>query len=176
MAAVELSSGLPPGVLGGQLTQGAANGVRFVSRVTKAATLTNKEVKAAQVASKIHWVDENVGLKGLAKEYNDSAIGARSNPLTKTGQAPALERTLEDGTKSLVKFDGVDGTVMIDRKVSIVTTQKAKDQALRQSDALRQNGLTGRWEVPNAAQQTRAENMLDKLNIDNISVTVETPQ
>ena len=82
---------------------------------------------------------------------------------------------MPDGTKRLVKFDGVDGEVMVDRKVSIVTTQKAMDQALRQSDVLRQNGLMGRWEVPNAAQQTRAINMLNKLNVNNITVVVEKP-
>lgn len=82
---------------------------------------------------------------------------------------------MPDGTKRLVKFDGVDGEVMVDRKVSIVTTQKAMDQALRQSDVLRQNGLTARWEVPNASQRTRAINMLKKLNINNISVVVEKP-
>ena len=102
-------------------------------------------------------------------------MSLESLPLTKTGQAPALERTLPDGTKRLVKFDGVDGEVMVDRKVSIVTTQKSMDQALRQSDVLRQNGLMGRWEVPNAAQQTRAINMLNKLNVNNITVVVEKP-
>lgn len=112
-------------------------------------------------------------MKGLAKDYNDSALGARSNPLTKSGQAPALERTMADGTKRLVKFDGVDGQVMVDRKVSIVTTQKAMDQALRQSEVLQQNGLTGRWEVPNVAQQTRAVKMLNNLKINNITVVVE---
>ena len=118
--------------------------------------------------SKIHWVDENVGLKGRIKEYNDSALGARSNPLTKTGQAPALERTLPDGTTSLVKFDGVDGTIMIDRKTNIAITQKSMEAAMRQSDALRQNGLKGRWEVPNADVKTKAQKLLDKVGIDNI--------
>ena len=44
-----------------------------------------------------------------------------------------------------VKFDGLDGDVLIDRKISVVTTDKAKDQALRQSEALSQSGLTARW-------------------------------
>lgn len=82
---------------------------------------------------------------------------------------------MPDGTKRLVKFDGVDGNVLIDRKVSIVTTSKAKDQALRQAEVLLQNGLTARWEVPNAAQQARAVKMLNELNINNISVRVVKP-
>ena len=130
---------------------------------------------ATRGTPEIIWIDENAGLKGLAKSYNDSAIGARSNVLTKSGQAPALERTMPDGTIRVVKFDGVDGNVMIDRKLSIVTTDKAKSQALRQSDVLRQHGLTGQWEVPTQAQHTRASKMLNNLNISNIVVRVVKP-
>jgi filamentous hemagglutinin len=124
---------------------------------------------------RVTWVDENVGLRGLAKDYNDSAMGARSNILTRSGQAPALERIMPDGTTRIVKFDGVDGSIMIDRKLSIVTTSKAQAQALRQAEVLSQNGLTGRWEVPTVAQQTRAVKMLNNLNISNISVKVVKP-
>lgn len=46
---------------------------------------------------------------------------------------------------------------MIDRKVSVVTTQKVKNQAIRQSEALENNRMTGRWEVPNQAQANRAK-------------------
>jgi filamentous hemagglutinin len=79
-----------------------------------------------------------------ARDYNDAATGARSNPVTRSGQAPALERTMPDGSTRPVKFDGVDSDVMIDRKISVVTTEKAKAQALRQSEVLTQNGLVGR--------------------------------
>jgi len=72
----------------------------------------------------------------------------------------------------LVKFDGVDGDVLIDRKISVVTTSKSKDQALRQSDVLSQNGLTARWEVPTEAQVARAQKMFGELGIKNISVKV----
>lgn len=73
-------------------------------------------------------------MSSRARDYNDSATGARSNPATQSGQAPALERTMPDGSIRLVKFDGVDGEVLVDRKISVVTTSKSKDQALRQSD------------------------------------------
>ncbi|CAM5768063.1 hypothetical protein LMIY3S_02374 [Labrys miyagiensis] len=121
---------------------------------------------------KVRWVDENVGLQGTAKAYNDSAPGARSNVATKTGQAPAIERELPDGEKRLVKFDGVDNNIMVDRKIAVVTTPKAKIQALRQSEALRQNSLTGRWEVPTMAQQNRAIKMFQELNITNITTKI----
>lgn len=57
---------------------------------------------------------------------------------------------------------------MIDRKISVVTTQKAKDQAIRQSDALKNNKMTGRWEVPNQTQANRAQKMFDELGIKNM--------
>ncbi|UCV14770.1 hypothetical protein [Quatrionicoccus australiensis] len=110
-----------------------------------------------------------------ARDYNDSATGARSNPVTKSGQAPALERTMPDGTTRQVKFDGVDGDVMVDRKTSVVTTEKAKNQALRQSEVLSQNGLTGRWEVSSDAQAARATKMFNDLGIKNIQVKVVKP-
>ncbi|WP_244139896.1 hemagglutinin repeat-containing protein [Burkholderia stabilis] len=121
---------------------------------------------------KVVWVNENAGMGSTARDYNDSATGARSDPGAQTGLAPALERTLPDGSTRIVKFDGVDGNVMIDRKVSVVTTDKAYDQASRQSQALAQNGLTGRWEVPNEQQAARAQKMFDNLGITNITVKV----
>ncbi|EJL98177.1 putative hemagglutinin, partial [Pseudomonas sp. GM102] len=123
-------------------------------------------------SSKVKWVDENAGMSSRARDYNDTATGARSNPATQSGQAPALERTMPDGSTRLVKFDGVDGDVLVDRKISVVTTSKSKDQALRQSDVLSQNGLTARWEVPTQAQAARAQKMFDELGIKNISVKV----
>ena len=106
-----------------------------------------------------------------ARLYNDSATGARSNTQTKKGQAPSL-KYLVDNKEKVVRFDGVENSIMIDRKISIVTTEKAKNQALRQSNALQQNNLTGRWEVPNIAQKVRAEKVLEELKITNIEVKV----
>jgi len=54
-------------------------------------------------------------------------------------------------------------------KINLILGQ---DQALRQSAALTENGLTGRWEVPNEAQTGRAQKMFDQLNIKNITVKV----
>lgn len=120
----------------------------------------------------IRWVNENAGMGQAARMYNDSAPGARSSLETRSGLAPAIDRTMPDGTSRPVKFDGLDGNIMVDRKISVVTTQKAKDQALRQSEALTQNGLTGRWEVSNEAQAVRARKMLSELGISNITVKV----
>jgi filamentous hemagglutinin len=61
---------------------------------------------------------------------------------------------------------------LIDRKVSVTTFPKSQNQALRQSEALRQNGLTGRWEVPTESEAARARRMFVRLGIDNIEVKV----
>lgn len=50
-------------------------------------------------------------MSSRARDYNDSAAGARSNLATQSGQARALERTMPDGSTRLIKFDGVDGEV-----------------------------------------------------------------
>jgi filamentous hemagglutinin len=45
----------------------------------------------------------------------------------KSGQAPAIDRILPDHSTRQVKFDGVDGDVMVDRKIAVLTNQIAKD-------------------------------------------------
>lgn len=120
----------------------------------------------------IQWVDENAAMSDRARNFDDAATGSRSNVITKNGQAPQIMRTLPDGTQRPVRFDGFDGNVLIDRKLSVVTTNKAKDQVRRQSEALRQNGFRGQWEVPSESQAKRAKKMFNELGIDNIAVKV----
>ncbi len=133
---------------------------------------------------KITWVDETPTFSGptkaQARAYNDSATGARSSILTKKGQAPAIERTMPDGTKRLVKFDGTDfdsiyGHVMIDRKWSVVSRINLKNQAVRQSQALMENHIIGIWEVPTKTKMLRAIRLLEGLGITNIKVRVIKP-
>jgi len=71
-----------------------------------------------------------------------------------------------------VRFDGIRGRTLIDRKKAVLTTPNKVDQALRQSEALRQNGLRGRWEVPNEREARRAKRLLDRLHITNITAKV----
>jgi hypothetical protein len=108
----------------------------------------------------------------IARVYDEGAMGSRSNIETQKGQALTLARTTSDGRTATVRFDGVDGDVLIDRKLSVVTTKKVKGQVLRQSEALQQNGLTGRWEVPTQAQAARATRMFSRLNFSDIAVKV----
>jgi len=115
---------------------------------------------------KILWVEENASMSSEAEAYQASAPGARP------GQAPQLTYVDEAGQIKKVRYDGIDGDVMIDRKVKVTTFPKSKDQALRQSLALKQNGLTGRWEVPTQTEANRATKMLENLGITNINVKV----
>ncbi|MBY5357999.1 filamentous hemagglutinin N-terminal domain-containing protein [Rhizobium leguminosarum] len=126
----------------------------------------------SRASEKITWVDEGASMSPRARLYDDGTIGSRSNVETQKGQAPTLTRTTPDGQKASVRFDGVEGDVLIDRKISVVTTQKVKDQVLRQSEALQQNGLSGRWEVPNQSQADRATKMFKDLGVKNITVKV----
>ncbi|MEP9357483.1 hypothetical protein [Sphingomonas sp. KR3-1] len=130
------------GTIGGNAALAVAPGA--IAAKVSAATRAG-ELEAAMIPKgppKITWVDESPTFRGpskeLAKAYNDSARGALSNIVIKKGQAPALERTMADGTKRYVKFDGVDydsvyGHVMIDRKWSLTGRAKTINQAIRQS-------------------------------------------
>ncbi|EEE35028.1 putative filamentous hemagglutinin [Rhodobacteraceae bacterium KLH11] len=131
----------------------------------------NKTI-GSKAAEKVTWVDENASMSARARSYDDGATGSRSNVETRQGQAPSLTRTTSDGKTVSVRFDGVDGDVLVDRKLSVVTTPKAKNQVLRQSEALEQNGLTARWEVPTQAQANRATRVFEELGIENITVKV----
>ena len=126
----------------------------------------------ARAGGRIRWVDEAASMSDEARAFDDGAHGARSNVETQKRQVPQIEMTLADGTKKPVRFDGYDGAQLIDRKRSVVTTKKAKDQAARQSQALRENGLTARWEVPTEAQARRARKVFEELGIKNITVRV----
>ncbi|MDT8760102.1 hypothetical protein MZO42_15485 [Sphingomonas psychrotolerans] len=148
-----------------------ASKISAARRVAKAGS-----AEAAIKPPKINWVDESTGQKkGVAKDYNDSAAGARSNVATRRSQVPAVERRLPDGRTRPVRFDGIEGEYLVDRKWSIFTTPKAKNQALRQSEALRQNGLTGVWQVPTEVQRRRAVKLLRSLGIANIRVELIEP-
>jgi hypothetical protein len=114
-------------------------------------------------------VKENLGRDTPAKRYNDSATGAQP------GQAPTLMRTMPDGSKRPVKFDGVQGEYVIDRKLKVVDRPNARAQLLRQSEVLAQHRLIGTWEVPNEKQKIAALKLFKKMNVTNIKVRVVKP-
>lgn len=117
----------------------------------------------------IGWVKENLGRDSPAKHYNDTATGARP------GQAPTLMRTMPDGSKRPVKFDGIQGEYVIDRKFTIVKRPRARAQLMRQSEVLAQNRLVGTWEVPDETQRIAALKLLRNMNVRNIKVRIVKP-
>ncbi|WP_156141248.1 hypothetical protein, partial [Sphingomonas sp. 37zxx] len=91
----------------------------------------------------IGWVKENIKSDKPWKADNDSATGGRP------GLAPTLMRTMPDGSKRPVKFDGIEADYVIDRKWSIRNAPRARAQIVRQAHVLSEHSLIGIWEVPN---------------------------
>lgn len=114
----------------------------------------------------VRWVKETLKPGEPSTIYNDGATGARP------GQAPALMRTLPNGRKRPVKFDGIEGDYVIDRKTSIWTTQSSIGQLKRQSEVLAQHHAIGTWEVPNLYEKKKALKLFKKHNIRNIKVRI----
>lgn len=112
----------------------------------------------------IEWVKEKHG-NSKAAAYESGAPGHVP------GEAPRLKATDADGTVT-AKFDGVDGDVMVDRKLAVTTFPKSEKQMLRQSATAAENGYSVRWEVPTESQARRAEKMADKLGVKNVDVKV----
>jgi RHS repeat-associated protein len=135
-----------------------------------------KAGRASVTAPRIRWVDEPASIDSGIQAYQDGATGARYSTATRRPSVPALEYQTKDGKAKLAKFDGIDGKVLIDRKRDVVFTDKSRNQAINQAAALRQNGLTGRWELPTKAAANRAQKLLNSLGIKNIRVEVEKPK
>lgn len=117
----------------------------------------------------IGWVKENLNSTMDWKLYNDGTDGARP------GFAPTLIRTLPNGSKRPVKFDGVRGDYLIDRKWSISRWPSMRAQLLRQSHVLAEHRLIGVLEVPNAKQKREALKLIMKMKIVNFHVRIVEP-
>jgi hypothetical protein len=120
----------------------------------------------------VYWVNENAAMGAAAQKYDASAMGSIN------GKAPALQYyKAGSNTLSQIKFDGIDEVnhVMIDRKLNVTGYPKTARQAQNQSLALQQNGMTGVWEVPNAAVARRVRNVLGGQMITNIKVRIAVP-
>lgn len=117
----------------------------------------------------IGWVTETTKSQKPWKAYNDAATGAQP------GRAPTLMRTMADGSKRPVKFDGIQGDYVIDRKWKVVDAPRARAQLLRQSKVLAEHRLIGTWEVPTPAQKAKALKLFKKMKVTNIHVKVVKP-
>jgi len=121
--------GWATGSVAGNVALGAAPGAAL-GKVATLRRLRGTTSLTTYDSPQIGWVKENLGPETPATRYNDSAPGARP------GQAPTLMRTMPDGSKRPVKFDGVQGEYVIDRKMKVVDAPRARAQLLRQSEVL----------------------------------------
>ncbi|RFS86233.1 hypothetical protein D0T12_06350 [Actinomadura spongiicola] len=167
-----------------QTHTGTSVQIRDISKWTEYATVYNLDVGvddtfyvgSGPISALVHncdgevdWVNENATMDSAARAYDDGALGAVR------GKAPALHYYgANRNSLSIVKFDGVDlkNRVMIDRKLNVKGYPKTYRQAQNQSLALEQNGMTGRWEVPNERAAKDARRILGRLNITNIRVRI----
>jgi hypothetical protein len=152
----------------GNVALAAAPGAGL-SRVAALRRLRMARLRPTYDMPKIGWAKETFKTDKPWRAYNDSATGAIP------GRAPTLMRTLEDGSQRPVKFDGVEGDYMIDRKWKVVNAPHSRAQLLRQTEVLKQHRLIGTWEVPNNVQKAAGHKLFKRMNVTNIKVRVVKP-
>lgn len=160
--------GRATGTVAGNVALAAAPGAAL-SKTAELRRLRMTRPRATYDPPQIGWVRETSKSAKPWKPYNDNATGARA------GQAPTLMRTMPDGSKRPVKFDGIQGDYVIDRKWKVVDAPHARVQLLRQSEVLAEHRLIGTWEVPTLVQKAKALKLLKKMNVANIHVKVVKP-
>lgn len=137
------------------------------------------------------FVGENLGVPSspamqAARDYESATEGASSDVATRQRQVPALQYdNINPKGAPYVKFDGYrlldDGTTeLIDAKTRIVPfsttegpyiSESVRSGLRRQSAALKQNfGYSGVFELPTEPAAAEAQDVLDELDIGNISV------
>jgi hypothetical protein len=84
--------------------------------------------------------------------------------------APQLSMPGADGSLVTVRFDGVDGGEIIDRKLSPMFTEKAIEQARRQAATAAYNGMQAVWELPTEEAVGAANRFMSYAQISNIAV------
>lgn len=138
-------------------------------RLSSLRSLREAELRPNYLPPDIGWAKETFKSTKPWKAYNDAAPGAVAD------RAPTLMRTMPDGSKRPVKFDGVQGDYVVDRKFSISTKPRARDQVKRQAQALSENRLIGTWEVPDNKQKNIALKLLKEMKVHNIKVRIAKP-
>jgi len=150
-----------------RVSEGAGSSREYISNETTA-------------EASIRWVDEggdmraakSAGMSDEAYAYQSSTPGARSNAIAGRSQAPEVQYVDANGNEAKVKFDGIEGNKLVDRKLGVHMGSKTRLLAERQSAALAQNGLEGVWEVPDATEAARARKLFAQEGIRNIRVEV----
>ena len=140
-----------------------------LSKVAALRSLRHARPRPTFKPAEIGWARERSNSTKPWKLYNDTATGARPD------LAPTLMRTMPNGSKRPVKFDGYEGDYLIDRKMRVVDRPRARAQLMRQSQVLAEHGLFEIWEVPNAIELANALKLFKKMKVRNIKVRVVKP-
>ena len=111
--------GRATGTVAGNIAIAAAPGAAL-NKASRLGQLRRAVPRTNYDPPQIGWVNETTKSDKPWKPYNDAATGARP------GQAPTLMRTMPDGSKRPVNFDGVQGDYMIDRKWSVRDMPRAR--------------------------------------------------
>ena len=128
--------------------------------------------------SLVNWVDEggnlraggNPGMSSNAYNFQSGTLGARSSLITGRSQTPYLSFTDESGNIIGAKFDGVNGTELIDAKLNPFFSAKAIDEATRQAAVARYYGLQAVWEFPTQDAVNAANRFMQTNNVTGITV------
>jgi hypothetical protein len=144
--------------------------LRRATETLQDASQVLREAEVPKPRRGLTWEGENAWMPKRARTYQEGATGARSSLATGKAQSPTLHYDNPFGGKNMVRFDGLDGTTLIDRKISTYSTPKARLAARRQAEALNQNKMMGRWEVPTESEVRRARRILAEENVTNIVV------
>ncbi|MGA7613552.1 MAG: RHS repeat-associated core domain-containing protein [Thermoanaerobaculia bacterium] len=120
------------------------------------------------------WVSERTTAGDTALEYQAGAFGARSSVLTRQNEVPALLFDNPNAVgKPLVRFDGLEGNTLIDRKLSVTTKSKQLKDLRRVGIALRQNpGYRLRIEVPTEGAARQARRALRLVGLRGVAIRV----
>jgi hypothetical protein len=126
-----------------------------------------------------NWVEEGgdlskgrTGMRSDAYEFQSGTPGARSDAVSRRALAPQLEMPAADGTHVTAKFDGVNGSEIIDRKLNPYFTDKAVDLARRQAATAAYHGLTPVYEVPNEVALAAMNRFMNFADVSTIVVRI----
>lgn len=104
-------------------------------------------------------------------DYQSGTCGARSDPLTGRSLVPQFQSPAGTALSPTAKFDGVDGTNLIDRKTNVVWTDEVVDETRRQAGVAAHDAYAVVWELPTEKVVAAAQRFLStRAGVSTISV------
>ena len=117
------------------------------------------------------FVAKNESMSPQAQAYEDAVAGGKPGQVYRVPYDNPNPRG-----RPHVDFDGLQGNLPVDAKLSVVTRPKSVNQAMRQAESLAQNDAYGVWKVTSLKEAQRARKVLQKANAEQrIFIVVENP-